>query len=208
MRSEGLPKTTECFGRASSSHQAGVLWYRGCFTVNVYGKKYSMKVFVELTQCMMLPLADVCWCPEIGARALVWYELNNSCMNINWTPTSQAPTGPTRDLDLFVMGLNRTPPSTEHDGSLPVAGGSPAQKAASVELHRREAQLVGRILLCWCVWGSDGLWGRTHPSTGAGVFNLCSVYLSTAPKAAEMHLFISLFKAIYRDQKRQRQSGG
>lgn len=95
---------------------------------------------------------------------------------MNWTPTSQVLTGPTSDLDSFVMGLNKSSTNTEHDSSLSVAVDNPAQKAVSVTLQRTEAQLIqrtlyacvgqglqGEALLCWCARGNDqARGGRTH----------------------------------------------
>lgn len=168
-------------------------------------QKVQCEVLCWTTQCTMLPLADVCWCPEICAGALVWYELNNSCMNVSWPPTSQALTSPARDPDLFVMGPNKSP--TTQNTMAPCLWQETALHRRLLALHRRETQMVGRILLCWCVWGSEGLWGRTHLSTDAGVLNLCSVCLNTAPK---QHRCIYLFASSrqFVQTRRDRDNGG
>lgn len=94
-------------------------------------------------------------------------------MNVNWTSTSQVLTGPTSDLDSFVMGLNKSSTSMEHDSSWSVAVDNPAQKAVSITLQRTEAQptwrtlyacvgqgLQGESLLCWCAQGNDQAGGQ------------------------------------------------
>lgn len=150
---------------------------------------WSSKSFIELIQSIMLPLADVCWCPETCARALVQYELKISCMSMNWTPTSQVLTGPTSDLDSFVMVLNKSSTSTEHDSSLSVAVDNPAPKAVSITLQRSEAHLIrrtlyayvgqgsqGESLFCWCAWGNDQARGQDPSELSVKVCWIYAVY--------------------------------
>lgn len=169
-----------CGTKAASHSQC--IWQKG--TV------WNSKSFIELIQCIVLPLADVCWCPDICAGALVQQELNISCMSMNWTPTSQVLTGPTSDLDLFVMGLNKSSTSMEHDSFLSMAVDDSAQKAVSIILQRTEAQLIGRTLYacvgqglqgeslsCWCAWDNDQAGGQDPSEISVKV---CWIYAAYA----------------------------